>query len=155
MNHKNIYTVALTLTDPTLTAAPDYPANENKDSEWEVWRKACKAFLGTGIINIKKTDDGNTITPDFVINDYACMNNELLKAQIENISPDIVACGGTFDCLRRIYSEDEMTTIVPGNIAKVGSTIFIALAAHPSYWGKDQYDHHGFLTNDIMPKLPI
>lgn len=68
-----------------------------------------EAWNSIAIVEIKKTDTGQTISPKSIIKKFAKIGREFLKLQLEILDPHIIVCCATIESYDIInnYSEEE------------------------------------------------
>ncbi len=82
----------------TESHIPKFPTT---NEEYEI----CKnSLLNSAIVNIKKSN-GHSSSDFEDLGNYLKEDIFLLKEQIENIDPDIILCGNTFEFLKMIFPD--------------------------------------------------
>lgn len=84
---------AYLLQNISISNLPDYPANK---------REAKEALLSSAVVNIRKSGGKKKSDPK-VIAEYATRDRDLLRRQIDDISPNFVVCGGTWPQTKHIW----------------------------------------------------
>lgn len=63
------------------------------------------SFMSCALVNVKKTNEGNSTTKHSDVVKYVNENRALLMEQIESINPEIVLCGNTFGYYKQMFGK--------------------------------------------------
>jgi len=75
---------------------PSFPAKAEE-------RELVDLFLSSAVLNVKKVDDGQSSSEPEVIKKYADMDGDLILQQVGFISPQVMICGYTWDCVKHLW----------------------------------------------------
>jgi len=88
----------------------NYPTENDIENVTRDWFYYEEAFLSSAIINVKKSG-GKSRSDIHEIIEIAKLDQDLLRKQVDLISPDIICCCGVFGSIKVLWNETDMEEI--------------------------------------------